>query len=225
MTCPTAASLQRPTTRTGRRGSALIAVIPIAILMLSLLIAFVGTSIDSSKAVKSGIDSFRARAAAQSAASLAIADIWGDFEAVSADNIQMWSFRTHLDGLGLADQAGIVDPVQTDFTGALGLATGYYGDPTIDGVEVERVAIHRLDNFDSTSLVVEVDAVMRVGADVSSTERRSSIAETFTVSPPEWDGLDYALLASNVNCLLCHTSIDNVERIYNQDMNLLGTFD
>ncbi len=225
MTCPTTASLRRPTTRTRRRGSALIAVIPIAMLMLTLLVAFVGTSIDSSKAVKSGIDSFRARAAAQSAASLAIADIWGDFEAVSADNIQMWSFRTHLDGLGLADQAGIADPVQTDYKAALALAMDVGGDETIDGIEIESVMIHREDNFDSTSLVIEVDAVMRLGADGSSTERRSSIAETFTVSPPEWDGLDYALLASNVNCLLCHTSIDNVERIYNQDLNLLGTFD
>ncbi|MEM6675647.1 MAG: hypothetical protein AAF726_22540, partial [Planctomycetota bacterium] len=54
---------------------------------------------------------------------------------------------------------------------------------------------------------------------------RSSIRETFTIAPPEWNGLDFALLANNVNCLLCHTTIDNVDRVYNQDSSLYGSFE
>ncbi|MEM9380625.1 MAG: hypothetical protein AAGB93_11800 [Planctomycetota bacterium] len=210
---------------TGREGAALFAVVPIAILMLSLTMAFVGTAVDSSRANTSDLDSFRARAAAQSAASLAIADLWGAYEISAGNNMQMWTFRTHLEGLGIQDQTGAAKPKGVNFMPSLSLSQELDGSRTIDGVEIQRVEVYRTDNFDSTSLVVEVDAVQRIGGDGSSRERRSSIQETFTVAPPEWDGLDYALLASNVNCLLCHTTIDNVERFYNDDQGLYGSFD
>ncbi|MEM6674279.1 MAG: hypothetical protein AAF726_15645 [Planctomycetota bacterium] len=211
--------------RERQTGTALFAVIPIAILMMSVMVAFVGTTVDTSRANVSELDTFRARAAAQSVASLAIADLWSDFEALSTGSQQMWAFRAHLDGIDLPDQAGVNKPAKTSFLTTLSLATDLYDRPSMDGAEIERVDVHRLDNWDSTSIVIEVDAVIRKGVDGSASERRSSIQETFTVSPPEWDGLDYVLLANNVNCLLCHTSIDNVNRYYNRDTSLAGTFE
>ncbi|MEM9800890.1 MAG: hypothetical protein AAGA20_11235 [Planctomycetota bacterium] len=219
------ASLPGHSTQSRTRGTALLAVVPIAILMMSLMVAFVGTTVETSRAHVSGMDSFRARAAAQSVASIVIADLWGDFEAISAGDEQIWTFRAHLDTIGLPDQAGN-DPVAwSDYLPTVALATNVDGDRAIDGVEIERVAVHRIDRWDATDIVVEVDAVLRAGEDGSSLERRSSIRETFTVQPPEWDGLDFALLASNVNCLLCHTTIDNVDRVYNQDMSRYGSFE
>ncbi|MEM9382573.1 MAG: hypothetical protein AAGB93_21650 [Planctomycetota bacterium] len=225
MICLQRASSRVRAAQQRRRGAALLAVTPLAMLMVAMMVAFMATTLDASRAGTSALDSFRARAAAQSAASLAIADLWGDFEAIGGSDQQIWVFRGYLDGIGLSDQSGAPDPARTDYLPTLALAADAQGDAIIGGIEIERVDVHRLDTWDSTSLVVEVDAVMRLGEDGSSRERRSSIQETFTVAPPDWDGLDFALLANNVNCLLCHTTIDNVERIYNQDTDLYGTFD
>ncbi|RLE20752.1 MAG: hypothetical protein DRJ50_10245, partial [Actinobacteria bacterium] len=194
-------------------------------LMVSLMWAFVGTAIDTSRAYTSNLDNFRARVAAQSVASLTVADLWGEFESVTNDDRQLWAFRAWLDTQGLTDQSQAAQPAVRDFMADLALAVDGAGNQKVGGVEIERVDIHRLDQWDATTIVVEVDAVMRLGGDGSSRERWSSIREVFTIAPPEWDGLDYALLANNVNCLLCHTKIDNVERFYNQDQLEYGSFD
>ncbi|MEM6572282.1 MAG: hypothetical protein AAF957_27955 [Planctomycetota bacterium] len=225
MTCPKDSSPRRVLSPSPTRGAALFALVPVAMLMLSLMIAFVGTTIDSSRAGTSKLDSFRARAAAQSTASLVVADLWGAFEAISTGDEQIWTFRAWLDGLGLADQGGVANPAKMNYLPTLALATDMDGDEMMDGVEIERVDVYRIDEWDSTSLVVEVVAVMQVGDDGSSRSRRSSVREVFSVAPPEWDGLDFALLASNVNCLLCHTDIDNVQRIYNQNQINYGSYD
>lgn len=214
-----------PNPRGQQRGTALFAVVPIAILMMSLMVAFVGTSVETSRANVSDTDAFRARAAAQNAASLAIADVWGDFEAVAQGQEQLWRLRTHLDNQGFSNQADATSPKGSKYIDNIGLAANKEGRFEIDGVEIERLDVYRVDNWDSTDIVIEVDAVTRRGKDGSSRERRSSIQEVFQISPPEWDGLDYALLANNINCLLCHTNIDNAERFYNQNGALAGSFD
>ncbi len=208
-----------------QRGTALFAVVPIAILMMSLMVAFVGTSVETSRANVADTDMFRARAAAQNAASLAIADVWGDFESASGGDLQLWSLRNHLDTRKLTNQGEASVPARTAYMNSIGLAENTEGRLVIDGVEIERLDVYRIDDWDSTDIVIEVDAVTRRGKDGSSKERRSSIQEVFTIAPPEWDGLDYALLANNINCLLCHTTIDNAERVYNSNPLLAGTFD
>ncbi|MEM6674794.1 MAG: hypothetical protein AAF726_18245 [Planctomycetota bacterium] len=201
------------------------AVIPIAIFMLAIMVGFVGATIDTSRGSVSDLDTFRARAAAQSVASMTIADIWGDYDAAAGGTMQLWTLRAHLDGMGLFDQSAAAEITMTSYLERLGLAQNVDGRPVVGDVEIERVALHRLDEWDSTSLVIEVEAVTRSGNNGSSRERRSAVQETFTITPPQWEGLDFALLATNVNCLLCHTTIDTVDRVYNQDQSLFGTFD
>lgn len=192
---------------------------------MSLMVAFVGTSVETSRATVTELTAFKARAAAQNAASMAIASVWSDFEAASGGNAQLWTLRAHLDSRGLSNQADKSKPQRTGYKNTMGLAVNQQNRHEVDGVEIERLDVYRVDEWDSTSLVIEVDAVSRRGQDGSSAERRSSIQEIFTVAPPEWDGLDYALLANNINCLLCHTNIDSAERFYNKDPLLAGTFD
>ena len=225
MTCPKLCAYERAPRRS-KRGTALFAVVPIAILVMALMVAFVGTSIETSRSTVSDLTTFKARAAAQNAASMAIADVWSDFEAALGGAApQLWTLRAHLDSLNLRDQADVATPERTKYRDQMGLTANVHGRPELDGVEIENVDVYRVDAWDSTSIVVEVDAVARRGHDGSTRERKSSIQEVFTIAPPEWDGLDYALLANNINCVLCHTTIDNAERFYNQNALLAGTFD
>ena len=69
-----------------KRGTALFAVIPIAILMMSVMVAFVGTAVETSKNSITDLDTFRARAAAKNTAAIAIADLWADFNKTSGDD-------------------------------------------------------------------------------------------------------------------------------------------
>lgn len=226
MNCPYLWKPKRLRPRVHLRGTALFAVVPIAILVMSLMVAFVGTSIETSRATVAHQATFRARAAAQNAASMAIAALWGDFEqATAGTQAQMWSFRTHMDSLGVTDQSGASKPYRTAFAGKLGLPAMENGKHEVDGIEIERLEVYRTDQWDATEIVIEVDAVARRGVDGSTTERRSSVQEVFTIAPPEWEGLDFALLANNVNCLLCHTTIDNAERYYNNAPALAGSYD
>ncbi|WP_145196401.1 hypothetical protein [Planctomycetes bacterium Poly30] len=189
------------------------------------MVAFVGTSVETSRANVADSDAFRVRAAAQNAASIAIADIWGDFEAIAQGQEQLWRLRTHLESQGMSNQSEAVNPKGSKYIDSVGLAANKEGRFEIDGVEIERLDVYRVDNWDSTDIVIEVDAVTRRGKDGSTRERRSSIQEVFQIAAPEWDGLDYALLANNINCLLCHTNIDSAERFYNTNGMLAGSFD
>lgn len=172
--------------RRSRRGAALFAVVPIAILAMALLVAFVGSSVETSRSTGADLTTFKARTAAQNAASMAIADVRSSLEAASGGAPgQLEALRAHLDSLGLTDQADAMEPVRTSYRDAMGLAVNMRGEPELDGVEIERLEMYRVDAGDATSLVVEVDAVARRGLEGSTTERRSSIHETFTLSPPE----------------------------------------
>ena len=79
MNCPNLLKPHGLRPRAHQRGTALFAVVPIAILVMALMVAFVGTSVENSRATIASQASFRARAAAQNAASIAIANLWGDF--------------------------------------------------------------------------------------------------------------------------------------------------
>ena len=221
-----------------RRGSALIAVVPVTLLGLSVMVAFMGTVVDTSVAGVQDTARFRAKVAAQNAASMAITELWGNFSAAGGDTTELWSLRAHLDGMGLVDQSAEIDKLGVigqltgielsstlDLRKTLGLFENAKGRMEVAGTEIERLDVYRVDEWDATTIVIEVDAVARAGDDGSSKEARASVQEHFTIAPPPWEGLDFALLANNVNCLLCHTTIDSAERFYNDDVSLAGSYD
>jgi len=47
----------------------------------------------------------------------------------------------------------------------------------------------------------------------------------WTIQPADFDGFEFAILANNVNCIFCHSRVDDAERYYNEDPGLYGTFD
>lgn len=46
----------------------------------------------------------------------------------------------------------------------------------------------------------------------------------FEVGGEEFTGLDFAMLARNVNCVMCHAQIDNAARVFNKDILATGGF-
>lgn len=105
------------------------------------------------------------------------------------------------------------------------LPTGSAGVPKFDNVNVDQVRLVRRDEGDTTELYVTVAASTTRGVGHSNPILERGIQVVYTIAPEDFAGFDFALLGNNVNCILCHTQIDLVERYYNQDGNLAGSFD
>ncbi len=92
------------------------------------------------------------------------------------------------------------------------------------GVDVEGIDVIREDGPNSIRLTFEATVSMGT-ADVGIGGDRATVREVYVIRPAQWEGLDFALLANNINCVMCHTSVDDANRFYNADAALYGTFD
>ncbi|MEZ6014334.1 MAG: hypothetical protein R3F49_04420 [Planctomycetota bacterium] len=217
---------QTEKTRASQRGSALLAVVPAIVLVMALLMAFVGSVTSASQSAEQEQTNLAAESAARAVISLAVEGVWSDFAAVqNVDTAQPWDFQQFLEQLGFPDQSEVDAPQGVDIAQRLTLPVDDRGRATFGGAIIESIEAYRIDNWDSTALVVEVTVAQVRGMEDSSRTMRHAVREIFTIAPPAWDGLDYALLATNINCILCHTNIDSAQRFYNTDPELYGTFD
>jgi len=166
-----------------------------------------------------------ARHAAEAAACLAIEQLWSGFEAVlGGANPTTAAFRAYTTTEGLVDQAGIVPPARMDRRGGLGLELLPDGTPAFGATALEELWVHREDMGSAVRIHVTATTALRIGG-VARDDAGVSVTRVWTIEPPRWDGLDYALLANNVNCIMCHTEVDSAQRVFNRDASRLGTFD
>ncbi len=163
---------------------------------------------------------------AETAIALAAERIWSSFEReYGADGMQPWNFRTHLDSLGILDQSSAANPVAADFLASVGISQDAQGDYPLAGGFVLALQVTRIDAWDGSQLTVAATASLTANPEVGLGKKTVSMREVFSVGRPEWDGLDFALLANNVNCILCHAEIDDAQRYYNQNPLARGSFD
>lgn len=203
--------------------SALIVLSLLTVMVLSLL----GTSVDSSKRTARNADEVSVRAAAESAVALAVNRVWGGFiESTGGAPAMIWDFQGYLGELGIPDQAAVAGEA-TDLVPLMSLAVNPRGEPVVDGVVVSELTVRREDDFRTTRLHFDAELRSNRGADDDGRRRvvTESVRSSWEIGAGEWKGLEYALLANNLNCILCHTTIDNVRRVYNTDESLYGTFD
>lgn len=209
-----------------RRGAALLALAPAIVVVAVLLVAFVGLAIDSSRWGERRIHHYSARAAADVAASLVVESLWSEFErSVVGGGESLDGLRGFLDGLGIVDQSGAATPGDVQILSRIDLPTDADGNARVDGAIIESVRLRRIDEQFATRLELSTTAVAAGGDprfDAASTRR--TIEDVFVAEAPPFEGLEYVLLANNVNCILCHAEIDNAERVYNRDVAQRGTY-
>ncbi len=131
-----------------------------------------------------------------------------------------------------ADQTGTQQPRKKrrkgkDIREVVKLPKKVSGRDEFHSVDVDGLSITRTDTFDQVRLVFEVTVSI---PDVRATGNErgildKTVQEAFVIQAGEWDGMEYALLANNINCIMCHTDIDNAARYYNEDPLRFGTFD
>ena len=143
-----------PAPSTSRKGTALFAVIPIAILMMSVMVAFVGTAVETSRSSITDLDTFRARSAAKNTATLAIADLWTAYNRSSGETTGVASFKTFLSEKGMVTpEAEDSTPIKQSFMDTLGLKDDELGRKALQDVTIDRAEMFRVDTAEATSIV------------------------------------------------------------------------
>ncbi len=87
----------------------------------------------------------------------------------------------------------------------------------LNGANIQQILLERTDNGGET--------LIKVTSTGEYEGRTRTIVQRFSASGEAFSGFDFALLANNISCIMCHAEFDNVERIYNTDASLFGTFD
>lgn len=97
-----------------------------------------------------------------------------------------------------------------------------------------RVTAERHDVGRDTYVVLRSEAtnwdtvggtVSRASAEAAGIDAQGRVSElVLRFGGGTFQGFSFALLANAVNCTFCHADIDNVERVFNTDPSLYGTF-
>jgi hypothetical protein len=82
---------------------------------------------------------------------------------------------------------------------------------------VRNIDIARVDDFTGG------DFVIRVTAEVDGMVR--SVQQTVRIAGEPFPGFEFAVLANNINCILCHAEFRALDLERNTDANQFGTFD
>ncbi|MCP5023156.1 MAG: hypothetical protein GY930_15470 [bacterium] len=214
-------SRSRPV-RSARQGSALVAAMVMIMAIAVISTTFLTASVDSSKKAESSREAFRVKSAATSAVNMAVERFWSDFQ-ILAESQTVPGIRTYLDGLGVRDGAASVDVL--NLMGGLEMAQSDSMGNLVGGAVIEDVRVVREDLGNSIELRFSALARESKGRERSTGQQTVSVEQIYSVEPADWSGLEFALFANNVNCILCHASIDSAERFHNDDPALRGTFD
>ena len=215
-----------------RRG---VAIIPTLLVVSGLgifALALLTAGLSTKRSVNHQADDYRLSSAVESVATLTTETIWSGFLASGGGAAgDITSFRNYLTSIGIPNDTETGQPLATDgvsMLGELDLAqkdgVANFNDVNIDLVQIVRRDIGlATDSSASTQLYLTVSATTNRGAGMVNPVLDRAIQQVYTVEPADFDGFDYAVLANNINCIFCHTNVDNVERWYGTDPN--GQYD
>ncbi len=211
-----------------REGSALFSSVILITVISTLTFSFLSMTVNGTKRTELEVDEYAVNVGAESVTALAVNRIWGRFQnqrAGQATNRD--DFRAYLDGLGITDQSASATPTGVDVSGLCNLPTDGAGRDELAGVNVENLEVLRTDEDEAIRLIFTATVSNRTFDETSNDWRnlRQTIQETYLIEPEEWQGLDYALLANNINCIMCHAEIDSADRKFNQEPGNFGTYD
>ena len=211
-----------------RHGSALLVGVVIITLMSALVLGYLATAVDAERVSGQNIAERRLENAARSVLARATHELWGGFQRATPGARQThWDAKAYFDGLGVLDQSGAPEPLRTDLLARIDLPRSLVGDPEFSRVEVEGLQVWRVDGRRDLQLFMEASVRERSGLDgpVSPSLQRTAVRETYRIEGPRWEGLDFALLANNINCIMCHAEVDSAPRFYNTDPAHYGQYD
>jgi hypothetical protein len=221
----------------GAGGFVFLPVLALGLTLVFLAAVLSDTSSNVVSRVEHRVEQTRLEAAADVAIDLVMQDLWNSYKASlgSQDNT-VTRFRNFLDGRGVHKRALSADateefdifghvpedaPEWKDVLSLSALTTDAKGRKTVDGLVVHSLSILRQDAQGVSAL--RARAVVSTGGDLGS-RNDVSFERLYFAGGERFRGFDFALLANNVNCIMCHATVDSADRYYNKNPALRGTF-
>lgn len=194
-----------------QRGAALLIVMALLMMLTVLGVQMVNTSNDDVTMAGNQTDASNSFYAAESGQAIAKSILWTNFvnwasvnpPKKSGETGSLETYTAFLDNIGLADSTSLV------IVNSMKMS---------ESQTIETVVAERLDGAGSTLITVAAVGLDQDGA-------KQGISAQYRVEGTPFKGFDYAILAKNINCIMCHATIDNVDRVYNTDSSKIGSFD
>ncbi|MAB79082.1 MAG: hypothetical protein CMJ89_06980 [Planctomycetes bacterium] len=196
-----------------------IALVPAMVILSGMAIftmALLTVVTSGKKTVMHQGEEFRISSAVESVAALSMEHMWSNYIALEGAAGDIKSFRDYLSDTGILDSGPGGPPTieqGLDLVPFLDLPDQPNGKRFND-VNIDAAHLVRRDVGDSTQLYLTVQASTTRGEDIVNPILNRAVQQAFTVEPADFAGFDYALLANNVNCIFCHTSIDSADRYW-----------
>ncbi len=161
---------------------------------------------------------------------IGIARIWNDYVVGNGNTTgNMASYRQYLNDIVDNNEDlngnGVRDEGESDLNG-----NGIFevGAPAIliepdtarrlrNGAIVREVTVSRTDDLTGSSLTIRATA--------ERGEASQTCQQTIRISGKLFEGFEFAILANNINCILCHAEIHALDLSRNTDPSRYGTFD
>lgn len=198
-----------------------IALVPAILIVSGLAIfsmALLTAVLSGSRTVVHQNEEYQVSSAVESVAVLSAENLWSRYVAEQGGAAgDIASFRDFLTAQGIEVDTGTAMPRADegkDLLPDLALPGDADGSE-FDHVNVDAVRVVRRDTGDSTQLFLTVSASTTRGEGFVNPVLNRAVQQVYTVEPAEFPGFEYALLANNVNCIFCHTRVDNAERWWN----------
>lgn len=192
-------------------GSAMLVVI--AVLMLATLIGLQMFSVTSDDMTISfnRQGSTKAFYAAESGQAMAQSKIWWEYinTAMTLPPKAAGDIGSRASYTQFLNDRGIFDGQKTTITAQIDLGNGDY---------IEAITVSRDDQPDRIVLSISTTGH-------SLDKSTQTIDASYHITGAPFKGFEFAILANNINCIMCHATIDNVDRVYNNDTSLVNTFE
>jgi hypothetical protein len=186
----------------------------------ALATAFLAVSLSASRQTDQHADIAGLRSSAESAMQVGVNELWSAYLAQGGGvSKSMLDFRTFLTAQGVTTAQPL------DLRNLAKLPHGGSAAQGLSGTNVELLSVTRVDGPGETELRFSTTVSSRRGDSPGRRPVRKTFEGVYVVDGAEWPGLDYALLANNVNCIMCHLQVDSVDRFYNKDPALYDSFD
>lgn len=201
----------RPRFVDNQSGFAMLMVLAVLLMATIVGMQMLGNSMDDVTVSGSSRNSTKAFYSADAGLAIAKARLWNDYvESASvtppkkAGEIgDRTTYTNYLNNIGLTNGSRLSMAADVD------LGSHQY---------VDSVMVKRNDVASSTRLEISSTGHAESGA-------AQTIDATYRVEGAPFNGFDFAILAKNVNCIMCHATIDNVDRVNNTVVGKRGTFD
>ncbi len=192
-------------------GGVLVIVLGILLMMTLIGAQMISTSNDDVTLSGNSQGSNRAFYSAESGQALAKSALWADYVSstltspvkASGEIGNRTTYSAYLNKIGLTDGT------QKTIASSVSVGTGQ---------SVDSVYVRRQDQSGAT--VLTVSSVGRAAGSATQT-----IRAVYRIEGEAFKGFEFAILAKNVNCIMCHATIDNVDRIFNKDATKKGSFE